>query len=119
MCHGRAAPARTSSSGSPAGRASGLARAGSTAGHGSGEIFVAFSTGLRIPRSPADPLLTTTHLHDDYLDRSSRPPSRAIEEAVIDSLFVADTVDGRAGDASRACPVERTLELLARAGRLA
>jgi D-aminopeptidase len=97
----------------------GLARAGSTAGHGSGEIFVAFSTGLRIPRSPADALITTTYLHDDYLDQLFAATVEAVEEAVVDSLFVGDTVEGRAGTVVPGLPVERTLDLLRAAGRLA
>jgi D-aminopeptidase len=96
----------------------GLGRTGSTAGHGSGEIFLAFSTGYRIPRGPSEPLLTTTHLHDEFLDRFFMAAVEATEEAVIDSLFVADTVVGRAGNVVPGLPVERTLELLRAAGRL-
>ena len=97
----------------------GLARTGSTAGHGSGEIFLAFSTGFRVPRDPAEPLTTTTHLHDGFLDRLFMATVEATEEAVIDSLFVADTVSGRAGNVVPGLPVDRTLELLRAAGRLA
>ncbi|MGZ8527688.1 MAG: P1 family peptidase [Candidatus Limnocylindrales bacterium] len=97
----------------------GLARTGSTAGHGSGEIFLAFSTGYRIPRSPVDALTTTTHLHDDFLDRFFMAAVEAAEEAVVDSLFVADTVAGRDGHVVPGLPVGRTLDLLRAAGRLA
>jgi D-aminopeptidase len=97
----------------------GLARTGSTAGHGSGEIFLALSTGYRVPRSPGGPMATTTHLHDDYLDRLFMAAVEAAEEAVIDSLFVADTVVGRDGHVVPGLPVERTLDLLRAAGRLA
>jgi len=96
----------------------GLARTGSTAGHGSGEIFLAFSTGHRVNRAPASPLTTTTHLHDDYLDRFFMATVEATEEAVIDSLFVADTVTGRAGTVVLGLPIDRTLALLSAAGRL-
>ncbi|MGZ8502642.1 MAG: P1 family peptidase, partial [Candidatus Limnocylindrales bacterium] len=97
----------------------GLARTGSTAGHGSGEIFLAVSTGYRIPRSPVDALTTTTHLHDDFLDRFFMAAVEATEEAVVDSLFVADTVAGRDGHVVPGLPVGRTLDLLRAAGRLA
>jgi D-aminopeptidase len=43
----------------------------------------------------------------------------ATEAAVIDSLFRADTVDGRDGHTVPALPVERTLAMLSAAGRLA
>ncbi len=97
----------------------GLARTGSTAGHGSGEIFLAFSTGYRIRRGPVDALVSTTHLHDEFLDRFFMAAVEATEEAVIDALFVADTVHGRDGRVVPGLPVERTLDLLRLAGRLA
>jgi D-aminopeptidase len=96
----------------------GLARTGSTAGHGSGEIFLAFSTGYRIVRWPTEALVSTTHLHDEFLDRLFMATVEATEEAVIDSLFVADTVAGRDGHIVAGLPVDRTLDLLRAAGRL-
>jgi len=97
----------------------GLGRTGSTAGHGSGEIFLAFSTGYRVARAPGDPLVSTTHLHDAFLDRLFMAAVEATEEAVIDSLFAADTVVGRDGVVVPGLPVDRTLALLRGAGRLA
>ena len=96
----------------------GLARAGSTGGHGSGEIFVAISTAVRSRRG-GGPLVATTHLHDEFLDPFFGAVVEATEEAVIDSLFVADTVVGRDGHCLSGLPVARTLELLGAAGRLA
>ncbi len=95
----------------------GLARAGSTGGHGSGEIFVAISTAVRSRRGEG-PLVSTTHLHDGYIDPFLAAVVEATEEAVVDSLFVADTVVGRDGHRLAGLPVERTLAMLARAGRL-
>ena len=97
----------------------GLARTGSTAGHGSGEIFLAVSTGYRVPRNPVDALTTTTHLHDESLDPFFMAAVDATEEAVVDSLFVADIVAGRDDHVVPGLPVDRTLELLRAAGRLA
>lgn len=97
----------------------GLARTGSVAGHGSGEIFLAFSTGLRIPRGSSGALWTVELIDDEYLDPFFGAVVDATEAAVIDSLFRADTVEGRDGHAVPGLPVERTLELLAAAGRLA
>ena len=96
----------------------GLARAGSTAGHGSGEIFVAFSTGTRLSRRAE--LLRTQRLVDDaWLDELFAAVVEATEEAVLDSLFRADTVAGRDGHVAHGLPVPETLALLAAAGRLA
>jgi len=92
----------------------GLARTGSVASHGSGEIFVAFSTGLRVPRG-GPPLRTQATVNDEYLFPLFAAAVEATEEAVLDSLFVADTVAGRDGNAAPGLPVARVLELVAAA----
>jgi D-aminopeptidase len=97
----------------------GIARTGSSAGHGSGDFFIAFSTGLRIPRATGQPLRTFEVVDDEYLDPFFDAVVEATEAAVVDSLFRAETVEGRDGNVVNALPVERTLELLAAAGRLA
>ena len=96
----------------------GLARTGSTAGHGSGEIFLAFSTGARIPRGGGQPLRRLEVIDDEFLDPFFGAVVEATEEAVLDALFRADTVVGRDGHVARGLPVDRTLELLHAAGRL-
>jgi D-aminopeptidase len=96
----------------------GLARTGSIAGHGSGDIFLAFSTGVRIPRGSAGALWTAEVVDDEYLDPFFGAVVDATEAAVIDSLFRADTVQGRDGHTVPGLPVERTLALLSAAGRL-
>jgi D-aminopeptidase len=96
----------------------GLARTGSTAGHGSGEIFLAFSTGTRIPRGSTTALRSIEMIDDEYLDPFFAAVVEATEAAVVDSLFRADTVTGRDGHVVPGLPVERTLDLLRAAGRL-
>jgi D-aminopeptidase len=96
----------------------GLARTGSFAGHGSGEIFLAFSTGARIQRQSGEPLQTLQVIDDEQLDPFFAAASEATEAAVIDALFRADSVEGRAGHVARGLPVDRTLDLLRAAGRL-
>jgi D-aminopeptidase len=96
----------------------GLARTGSIAHHGSGEIFLSFSTGLRVQRGRPQALRTLEHIDDEYLDSFFGAVVEATEEAAIDAIFRADTVHGRDGHVVPALPVGRTLELLASAGRL-
>jgi D-aminopeptidase len=96
----------------------GLARTGSVAGHGSGDIFLAFSTGVRIPRGSASALWNVELVDDEYLDPFFGAVVDTTEAAVIDSLFRADTVEGRDGHIVPGLPVERTLDWLAAAGRL-
>jgi D-aminopeptidase len=95
----------------------GLARTGSTAHHGSGEIFLSLSTGIRMARSNRNPILTTAHVDDEHLDPFFAAVVEATEEATLDAIFTADTVTGHAGHTAPGLPVERTLELLRAAGR--
>jgi D-aminopeptidase len=93
----------------------GLARTGSVAHHGSGEIFLAFSTGRR-PRGegpgerPAVP--------DRLLDGLFAATVEATEEAVLNALWAAVDTPGREGRLVRALPHETVLELLRRHERL-
>jgi len=89
----------------------GLARTGSIAGHGSGEIFVAFSTACRFTRGR---LGRVSHdvLADRELDGLFEAAVDATEEAVLDSLFRATTTTGRNGRVAEALPIEELLEVM-------
>jgi D-aminopeptidase len=87
----------------------GLARAGSTAHHASGEIFLALATGLRAERdAPPD----GTPLTGRGLDPFFAAAVEATEEAVVTSLLAAPTVFGRDGNASAGLPFEEVVRLL-------
>ncbi len=101
----------------------GLARTGSFAGHGSGEVVLAFSTHqeVRILHEPAAPLRSIVLLADD--DRGSGPHAidalfqgvvEAVEEAALNSMFRAQTVIGRDGNTSPALPLDRIRAVLTR-----
>jgi D-aminopeptidase len=83
----------------------GLARAGSVAHHGSGEIFVAFATSDE--RSFAD----------RELNRLFQAAVDATEEAVLCSLWAAVDTTGREGRLVRALPRETAAELYRGRGR--
>ncbi len=74
----------------------GLARTGSVAHHGSGEIFLAISTGA-----------ATAELDDLFAAAVD-----ATEEAVLNSLWAARTTTGRDGRVCEALPHDAVLELL-------
>ena len=84
----------------------GLGRTGSIGHHGSGEIFVAFST--------AD----GDAVHDRDLNRFFGAVVDATEESVLNSLGAAEDVEGREGRVIRALPHEPVLGLLRAAGRI-
>lgn len=78
----------------------GLARTGSVAHHGSGEIFLAFATsGAR--STP-----------DSELDELFEAAVDATEEAVLNALWAAPDVEGREGRVVRGLPHDEVLELL-------
>src|SRR3954451_1536865 len=89
----------------------GLARTGSIASHGSGEIFVAFSTGCRFPRDKRGRVVHDV-LADRELDGLFEAVVDATEEAVLDSLFRATTTVGRNGRIAEALPIAELLELM-------
>jgi D-aminopeptidase len=88
----------------------GLARAGSVAHHGSGEIFMAFGTGMRMDRDgkpDGTPVLTGRAL-DPYF----AAVVEAAEEAVLNSMFTAPTVTGRDGNTSESAYNDDVLGLV-------
>jgi D-aminopeptidase len=94
----------------------GLARAGSVAQHGSGEIFLATSTGVRVRRE--DRRFSTPVVAGRGLDPLFGAVVEASEEAVLNSIFASSTVVGRSGNASPGVPVDEVLELMRRHSRL-
>jgi D-aminopeptidase len=87
----------------------GLARTGSVAHHGSGDIFVAVSTSNRRDRT-ATGFATHRLLADGSLDPVFTAVVDASEEAVANALFVADTVTGVDGHVAPGLPVERVVD---------
>jgi D-aminopeptidase len=96
----------------------GLARTGSVAHHGSGEIFLAFSTGTRVPRRPRSEVVSAVPLPDDALDAFFAAAVETTEEAVINSLIAADTVVGHSGHTATAVPLDRLTDIMRAHGRL-
>ncbi len=103
----------------------GLARVGSTANNGSGELMIAFSTAQTIPAGSADGTLQVRALLDGPSWDSPAVFSplfaatvEAVEESVANALFTATTTRGRDGNVLYELPVDRTLEILERHGRL-
>ena len=83
----------------------GLARTGSVAHHGSGEIFLAVSTAPK-----------RVHVRADALDEVFAATVDATEEAVLNALWAAADTVGREGRVVKALPHDAVLELLERHG---
>lgn len=79
----------------------GLARLGSYTGHGSGEVFVGFTTANRVPHNADRAVMNMAVLHEDYMDRAFRAMAEATEEAVINSMLMAEMVVAADGTVRR------------------
>ncbi|MGD8793727.1 MAG: P1 family peptidase [Anaerolineae bacterium] len=97
----------------------GLARTGSHYGHGSGDFVIAFSTGWRVAHKAEALTAQQRVLADEAKAMYWLFPAvvEAVEEAVLNSLFQAETVTGRDGHTRHALPVEEVAALLKRSER--
>jgi D-aminopeptidase len=95
-----------------------LGRTGSTSSNSSGDISIAFSTAERInpdhstistPRSVADA---------ETLNLLFAATVEATEEAILNSIFASDTMKGRDGHISIGLPIDETLTILRKNGRI-
>ena len=72
----------------------GLARLGSYIGHGSGEVFLAFSTANAFDPREEAATRTVTAYHESKMDLPFRAAAECVEEAVLNCLFTARTCTG-------------------------
>ena len=99
----------------------GLARTGSISGNASGDFTLAFSTANRIERSTyyngsAYSLRSIEQFHiHPYLEAVAE----AVEEAIINSLFMAEDMTGINGNFTPAIPLTETIDIMRQYGRLA
>ncbi|GAB3176977.1 DmpA family aminopeptidase [Telluribacter humicola] len=96
----------------------GLARTGGIASNGSGDYVIAFSTAYRIPHEANQPTAPITLLHNDYVSPLFLAAIEATEEAIINSLFMAETTTGTQGHKVEALPKQKVLELMKQYGRV-
>jgi len=92
----------------------GIGRVGGSAANGSGDFVLAFSTAQRVPNTAGGPTMAWRLLHDDApeMDQLFLAAAEAVEEAILNALFTAVTVEGRDGHVAHGLPVQRVLETL-------
>ncbi len=91
----------------------GLARTGSFMSNGSGDFVIAFSTQNLVPHGDREPQ-QILDLPNSAMSPLFLATVESVEEAVYNSLTRATDVTGRDGHTSRAIPIDRLRELLAR-----
>jgi D-aminopeptidase len=100
----------------------GLARMGSIASHGSGDLFIAFATGNRgLSQTAGERDARRTVDARMVVDRAISPlfqaAIEAVEAAVVNALLGARTLTGRDGITAHALDHDRLLDVMARYGR--
>ena len=107
---------RTSSAGWRPAAAWGSRAAARPATTAAGELMIAFSTANRIPLESDDGAVPVRAVLDGPVERSPdvfnelfAATTEAVEEAVVNALFTAETTVGRDGNVLHALPLERTL----------
>ncbi|MBA2701207.1 MAG: P1 family peptidase [Chloroflexi bacterium] len=99
----------------------GIARMGGTGGHTSGDLFIAFATGNRLPSTDDDRASTGTYavdaVGDVVIDRLFDAVIEATEEAIVNALVAATTMVGRDGITAYALPHDRLVRVMAAHGR--
>ena len=100
----------------------GLARMGSIASHGSGDLFIAFATGNRgLSQTAGERDARRTVETRMVVDRAISPlfqaAIEATEAAIVNALLAARTLTGRDGITAHALDHDRLLDVMARYGR--
>lgn len=91
----------------------GIARTGSGFSNGSGDYAIAFSTAESVRRTPRRraSAAAVDSLSNDLMSPLFQAVAEATEEAVLNSMFAATTVDGHEGRIE-ALPLDRVLPLI-------
>jgi D-aminopeptidase len=84
----------------------GLARVGGVGHNGSGDIFLAFSTGNHIPFS-SDEALDLEMLPNHHMNPLFEAVAEGVEEAILNALTAAETMTGFKGRTAHAIPLDR------------
>ena len=95
----------------------GLARVGSTAGNGSGDIFIAFSTANPGAAKPTG-LVTLSDLPNDRMNPIFAATAQSVEEAIVNAMIAAETMKGANNFVVRALPHDDLRRILKKYGRL-
>ncbi len=92
----------------------GLAKTGGIASNGSGDYVIAVSTakGNRIAYSSDELINEATVLRNGSMSPLFLATIEATEEAILNSLFAAETMTGRDGHVVPALPIDKVIEIM-------
>jgi D-aminopeptidase len=92
----------------------GIPRTGGYYSNSSGDYCIAFSTAesLRIPERPPMQAIGAEVLHNNFMSALFLAAAEASEEAILNSMFKAESMIGADGHKVEALPLEKVRELL-------
>jgi D-aminopeptidase len=90
----------------------GIGRVGSFAAHGSGEILIGFSTANKVPRVSSRMTASIEVLLDEACDGLYEAVVECTEEAIVNSLCMADEMRGPTDHVAPALPLDRLEQIL-------
>ncbi|MBI6116738.1 DmpA family aminopeptidase [Salegentibacter maritimus] len=98
----------------------GLGKTGGIASNGSGDYIISFSTAkeMRIPYKIETKTLTQKVVPNNLMSPLFMAAIEATEEAILNSLFMAETITGFKGRTIKALPKEEVVKHLKKAGVL-
>ncbi|MFZ9886605.1 MAG: P1 family peptidase, partial [Myxococcota bacterium] len=92
----------------------GIGRAGSHAAHGSGEIIVGFSTANKVPRTSRHMVAKVKFLLDVRLNPLYEAAIECTEEAILNSLCMATSMEGVDGHYAPELPLDELQAIMQR-----
>ena len=92
----------------------GLAKTGGIASNGSGDYIIAFSTdtSIRILHETKETIQKENTLRNDEISPLFMAAIEATEEALLNSLFMAETMKGKNGRIVEALPLDKVIPIL-------
>jgi D-aminopeptidase len=96
----------------------GLGKTGGIMANGSGDYVIAFSTAYRVAHESSSALEEIKLLRNDDTSPLFLAAIEATEEAILNSLFTANTTKGHQGHTVEELPVPKVLEILKKYGKV-
>ena len=91
-----------------------LAKTGGIASNGSGDYVIAVSTAKenRIPNNSKSKFIENKELRNGAINPLFLATIEATEEAILNSLFAANTMNGRDNHQIKSLPIDKVLEIV-------
>ncbi len=96
----------------------GLGKTGGIMANGSGDYVIAFSTAYTIPHESASKFEEQKLLRNDDASPLFLAVIEATEEAILNSLFMAETTKGHQGHLIEKLPTQKVMEILKKYGKV-